>query len=492
MNLSRRDFLWMASAATVVSATGCDLAPELIPELKLAKLAPPSFWPAADPFPGPYAAPAGTEKDAVSHALSRMAYGPAPGDYARVSALGVEAYLEEQLSPDAIDDTPCDQRIRLCETIFVPGRELYEYQETLLLEELTRATLLRAVYSKRQLYEVMVGFWTDHFNIDSSKGDCQWLKTMDDREVIRKHALGKFPELLRAVVLSPAMLWYLDGRVNRRATEDEQPNENYARELLELHSLGVHAGYSQQDVMEVARCLTGWTVQEPGWLKRRGRVKFNPDLHDDGAKEVLGVTVPSGLGEGDVERVIEIVMKNPETGHFIATKLCRRFVSDTPGIEIIDTVASAFRKSEGDIPTTLRALFAHPEFLQSRDAKLKRPFRFAVSALRATGASGKMQSPVSDYLVRMGHAPFQYPTPEGYADEAAPWLGTLFWRWHMADALANGTLDGVEVDWDRLRENFGDALASHLLARAPSDLERNAYNESGPAALIASPAFQRY
>ncbi len=371
-----------------MTTAGCDR----IPKPQRVK---PAFWPLADPFPGPHAAPTGAAKDAISHALSRMAYGPAPGDYCRVREMGVAAFLEEQLAPESIDDRSCEQRVRLCETIVVPERELFEYQDTLLLEELTRATLLRAVYSHRQLFEVMVGFWNDHFNIDSSKGDCRWLKTMDDREVIRKHALGYFPDLLRAVVLSPAMLWYLDGRVNQRATEDERPNENYARELLELHSLGVHAGYSQQDVMEVARCLTGWTVQERGWFKKRGRVKFNQELHDDGAKIVLGEVVPEGLGSEDVERILEIVMANPHTSQFIAAKLCRRFVSENPSAAIVDAAATAFRDSGGDIPITLRALFGHPEFGQSRDAKFKRPFRFVVSCVKCSPSFRMLSSPYS-------------------------------------------------------------------------------------------------
>src|SRR4029434_4928879 len=151
----------------------------------------------------------------------------------------------------------------------------------LLLASLTTAALLRARYSERQLHAVMVDFWTDHFNIDSSKGDCRWLRAPDDRDVIRRHALGSFPEMLRASALSPAMLWYLDGRVNRYGAPGDRPNENYARELLELHTLGVHGGYTQQDVMEVARALSGWTVRDKHGL-RKASVEFHPDEHDDG------------------------------------------------------------------------------------------------------------------------------------------------------------------------------------------------------------------
>src|SRR5207302_4720804 len=161
---------------------------------------------------------------------------------------------------------------------------------------------------RRQLYEVMVRFWSDHFNIDPSKGDCKWLKAADDRDVVRAHALGRFSDLLRASALSPAMLWYLDGRVNRRARPDEKPNENYARELLELHTLGVHGGYTQRDVMEVARCLTGWTVRGTKQAKfGLGTVEFSVRLHDNGEKTVLGQRIAPGGGERDIDRVLEIV-----------------------------------------------------------------------------------------------------------------------------------------------------------------------------------------
>src|SRR3989442_372228 len=178
--------------------------------------------------------------------------------------------------------------------------------------EMTRATILRAVWSERQLYEVMVHFWTDHFNIDCSKADCRWLKAADDRDVIRRHALGRFPDLLRASALSPAMLWYLDGRANRKQQDNDKPNENYARELLELHTLGIHGGYTQRDVMEVARCLSGWSVRSVKQL-RKGSVEFHPGLHDDGAKLVLGRAIPAGLGQQDLDRVLEIVALHPAT-----------------------------------------------------------------------------------------------------------------------------------------------------------------------------------
>src|SRR5712692_4635077 len=182
----------------------------------------------------------------------------------------------------------------------------------------------------------MVHFWTDHFNIDSSKAECKWLKAADDRDVIRPHAMGRFPDLLRASALSPAMLWYLDGRFNRKRDGDDKPNENYARELLELHTLGVHGGYTQRDVMEVARCLTGWTLEtRPFWLSHAIRPRnafwFDSARHDDGEKIVLGHRIPPGGGEKDGDRVLDILAQHPATARFIATKICRHFLGDDTG-----------------------------------------------------------------------------------------------------------------------------------------------------------------
>ncbi|HIA47739.1 MAG TPA: DUF1800 family protein [Candidatus Hydrogenedentes bacterium] len=259
MKLTRRTFLQMLSGTSAAACFGCDQIPFdlglVVPKVSL---------------PDHSDVPAMATKNRVSHVLDRVTFGPRPGDYGRITGMGVEAYIEEQLSPAVIDDKYCEKAIRRYQTIAYPAGELFEYREHLLWSDLASATVLRAVYSERQLYEVMVGFWSDHFNIDHSKGDCQWLKTADDREVIRKHALGTFPELLRASALSPAMLWYLDGRENRKSSPDEQPNENYGRELLELHTLGVDGGYTQQDVMEVARCLTGWTVRSEKNFGRAG------------------------------------------------------------------------------------------------------------------------------------------------------------------------------------------------------------------------------
>ena len=448
----------------------------------------------------PFAPPSATSIDEISHALARLSYGARPGEYQRVRALGetpadaVAQYLDEQLSPSRHDNR-ADRAVRRLEALVEPIGELYEYQASLLRDQLGAATMLRAVYGERQLHEVMVGVWTDHFNIDISKGDCRWLTPAYDRDVIRPHALGRFPDLLRGVVLSPAMLWYLDGRVNRRATAADRPNENYARELLELHTLGVHGGYSQADVMEVARALTGWTVRSKGASRFGiGLVEFNGDAHDDGPKTILGREIPAGGGRRDVDHVLDIVTTHPACAQFIATRLCRHFISDAPPIAAVTAVARTFHETHGDITGTLRTLFATSEFLAARGTRLKRPFHFVASALRALDAETDAGPALLQWLERMGQAPFQYPTPDGYPDDAAPWLGGLLWRWQFATALVAGNIKGTRINGEQLRTRAGgdDALMSHLVGRTVTDAERIALRQAGNtiALALSSPTFQ--
>ncbi len=297
--------------------------------------------------------------DDATHVLNRLTFGPRPGQRTEILQLGTKAWIDRQLQPESIDDAWTEARTRHFEALDVwPLGELLEYNAKELLDQLTRAKILRAAHSRRQLQEVMVDFWSDHFNIDPSKGDSKWLKPADDKKVIRAHALGKFRDLVKASALSPSMLWYLDGRVNRRASDKETPNENYGRELLELHTLGVDGGYTQTDVMEVARCLTGWTVRARDKARFAvGKVEFRRSLHDDGTKTVLGVKIPAGLGEGDLERVLDIVCHHPSTARYLAEKLCRRFIADDPPSSAVNAVAAAFTESAGDIRRTLATLF---------------------------------------------------------------------------------------------------------------------------------------
>lgn len=519
MNFSRRHFIATGGAALAAATSGCD---QKISRTEFKR------WlgkPTRVELPENLAAPASAEIDEVSHVVSRLTFGAQPGDYARAAAMGVEAFIEEQLAPQRIDDWQCDRVMRHefselenPESHLFPRKEnaadplqqmfpalrneggrvgeLYEFKDKVLLRDLTRATLLRAVLSKRQLFEVMVNFWTDHFNIDPSKAECKWLKAADDRDVIREHALGNFREMLRASAVSPAMLWYLDGRVNQRRKPDEKPNENYARELMELHTLGVHGGYSQRDVMEVARCLTGWTVRPKDKLFK-GRVEFKKALHDDGEKVVLGQTIPAGGGARDLDRVLEIVALHPSTANYLAWKLCRRFIADEPPEAAVAATAKSFLETRGDIRATLRTLFSTPEFRgpQFRGVKFKRPMHFVVSALRASNAETTASPHLVEYLQRLGHAPFRYPTPDGYPEEATHWQSTLLWRWNFAAALAQGELDDTRVRFADLRRKIGsdDAVLATFFGRTATTEERAAFTHSGSslALLLCAPAFQR-
>lgn len=467
-----------------------------------------------------------SEIDPDFHLLSRAAYGPWPGDLERVKQMGRDAWIEQQLEPEQINDTLCDMRARRFESLNFSTGDAYEFKKPVLRDELTRHTLLKAVYSQRQLFEVMVEFWTDHLNIDLEKGDCIYLKPSDDRDVIRKHALGNFHDLIRASATSPAMLVYLDGKSNKvRKHTDDKPNENYARELMELHTLGVHGGYSQTDVREAARCLSGWTYD---WKRKfalhRGDSYFRSEWHDDGAKSVLGTTIAAGGGAGDVDALVKIVCSHPSTAAFIAHKLCIRFVSQDPPKALVERVAAEFTRTGGEIKCLLRMILRSEEFMNSRGTLLKRPLRFIVAALRALGADTHVHASelrhgtgqLTEYLARMGQGLYQYPTPDGYPDHEAPWMGTLMWRWNFAMAVIDGRLGGVRVPLEDLGKALGTAGSrdevagrwwAHFMGRLPTHEElqtlggltqAHAANKDARIAkaealgvMLASPAFQR-
>ncbi len=499
MSVDRRMLLKLGTLSGAGLAAGCNDAPAW--NLLARRL---------ESQPQSLTAPSGSEVDLPAHVLNRLGYGWRPGDLDRVRTMGVDEYIEEQLAPQQIQDTACDVRAERFDSLEASAGDMFEYRRQVVERELFRHTMLRAVYSRRQLFESMVNFWTDHFNISIGKSDCAWFKTVDDREVIRPHALGNFRDLLRASALSPAMLVYLDGKDNRKTDGSDAPNENYARELLELHTLGVHGGYTQQDVMQAARCLTGWTINNK-WF--RGRVEFRQGQHDDGAKRVLGVDIPAGQGERDLDQLLEIVVRHPSTAQYLATKLCRRFVGDQPSTELIEHVAVTFGQQDYELTPTLRAIFASEEFRNARSTRLKRPFRFVASALRALDADTDGAERLYEWLQRMGHAPFNYPTPDGYPDEPSPWLGTLLWRWNFSLELTANRIGGTRVNVRDLARRFSvkepandpvSEVAAYLLGRRPSTDELAALQElpsesssdsDAPlmaALVLASPSFQRY
>jgi uncharacterized protein (DUF1800 family) len=341
--------------------------------------------------------------------------------------------------------------------------------------------LLRAIYSERQLLEIMVEFWSDHFNIFAAKGDCAWLKVIDDREVIRPHALGKFRDLLRASATSAAMLVYLDGSANVRGN----PNENYARELLELHTLGINGGYQQQDVMELARALTGWQLKNRFW---RGESHFVTAAHDQGVKIILAEQIDN-QNESELEQIIDLVSQHPATAHFLSKKLCQRFVSDQPSPQLVNDIAQAFTASQGDIATTLSTLFQHDQFLHTPQ-KFKRPYTYAISALRTLAAISNGGMTLQQHLRTMGQLPFDWPTPDGYPDGEAHWSAQLLARWQFALALTTGKITGTNT---KVTE-FTQAVPL-VLARSLTQHEANLFNHIPDhniaiALLLAAPDFQ--
>ncbi len=380
----------------------------------------------------------------ASRLLNRAAYGPRPGDTVQVARMGVAAYVEQQLHPEAIaEDAVLTLRLGSIADVLTPDPGLlFDEDDRQLVAALRQSAILRGVYSKRQLQERMVEFWTDHFNIYAFKGQGPQLKVVDDHDAIRTHALGRFRDLLGASARSAAMLGYLDNAANVKGV----PNENYAREVMELHTLGVHGGYTQADVREVARCLTGWT-SEKHW--HRGRFLFNADAHDPGIKHVLGQTITNG-GAADGERVLDILAAHPATARHLATKLCRHFLGQASGRQVAG-LAGVYLETQGDIKAMLRSLLTASN-LADAPPILKRPFDYAVSALRAFNADTDGGAGVQDHLARMGQPLFAWPMPDGFPDTAAAWTGTLIPRWNYALALAGGAITNTALDMAALTE----------------------------------------
>ena len=335
------------------------------------------------------------------------------------------------------------------------------------LRELQQAKLLRAVFSERQLQEVMVDFWFNHFNVFAGKDNARLMLTVYERDVLRPHALGKFKDLLVATAQSPAMMIYLDNFLSQMEQPAPPPkydadgnlippprrpglNENYARELMELHTLGVDGGYTQTDVREVARCFTGWTVgQQPNQM-----FVFRPRSHDKGEKIVLGKRIAPGGGIEDGLRVLDLLSKHPSTARFISYKLSQRFVADEPPQSLVDRAAEVFTQTDGDIRQVVRAILTSPEFYSPKyyRNKIKSPLELAASAIRATGASTDAASPLIQTVARMGEALYQCQPPTGYSEDSSRWLSnaTLLERMNFAVALMANRINGTRVDVSRL------------------------------------------
>jgi uncharacterized protein (DUF1800 family) len=588
------------------------------------------------------------ESKAALHALNRLTFGPRPGDVARIRAIGVDKWIDEQLHPERIDDSAVEARLSGLLTLKMKTREIVEnfpppqvikaidegkvplpsdpkeraiYQAELadyrerkqvkaekavdqdaaansnpqqlspeeraarrdarlqteeradaLLDmppdqryeailrmspderravakgldpdarqrmmsdlsprqretvqatianpqqvvalELQQGKLLRAIYSERQLDEVMTDFWFNHFNVFLGKGADRYLITSYERDVIRPHAMGKFKDLLEATAKSPAMLFYLDNwlsvgpnsavalnisarnrnrirvlrgpfggpvivprpqrpqnRQRQAANKKRQGlNENYGRELMELHTLGVNGGYTQRDVSEVAKVFTGWTIREP---RKGGDFEFNDRLHEPGPKYVLGHTIKQH-GEKEGQELLELLAKQPATAKFISRKLAMRFVSDDPPQALVDRMAETFLKKDGDIRAVLLTMFHSPEFWApgAYRAKVKTPLEFVASAVRASGAEVSNPLPLVQMLNGMGMPLFGMQPPTGYSMKADAWVNSaaLLSRLNFALALGGGRLKGIQIDPARVLPEGVSADANATLAALENEL----------------------
>jgi uncharacterized protein (DUF1800 family) len=529
-----------------------------------------------------------SDDQTVVHVLNRLGYGPTPATIAHVKRIGVAAYIEEQLRPERIADTAMASRLSSFSTLTRSSRELAaeyflpaamarrdqqrrsgrtpddspstpterspEQQELMRMQrtviaELSQQRLLRAAYSERQLEEVLVDFWMNHFNVFAGKGQVRLYLTEYERDVIRPRVFGKFRDLLGATAQSPAMLFYLDnwqstappgaptstaaGRdrnPGRRRTAPSDPanrgrrrvrvpgapdapmpnpavsqqrprglNENYARELMELHTLGVDGGYTQKDVQEVARALTGWTIANP---RVGGEFQFDPRRHDDGEKVVLGRRIKAGGGRKDGEEVLDLLARHPSTAHFIATKLARRFVADEPPPSLVARVARRFTETGGDIREVVRAIVTSPEFLggEYRRAKTKNPLEFVVSAVRAAGVEAANALPLVQSLRDLGMPLYGAQPPTGYADKAEAWVnsGALLNRMNFAVALTGGRMRGlrgpnqIPVATDEARRTIAAvALAGELSPSTAATVARATTPAQAIALTLGSPEFQK-
>ncbi len=574
----------------------------------------------------------------VIHLLSRITFGARPGDVERVRKMGLAAFLDEQLHPERIEDSVVEAKLGALPTLSMSSDQLLEKygppfqaqkraqlaaqkgqptpaqppsnasglppkdpgtrpamamatMEAMqgpqrILVELAQQELWRAVYSNRQLQEVMVQFWMNHFNIFAPKGADRWLLTSFERDAIRPHALGKFEDLLVATAESPAMLFYLDNwmsatpnptypgnfngragkpgpkwgrnagmgagpmggfgrrrlrrwplgqlpQANPRLNPSQAPrpaqaaaqrpgqrrglNENYARELMELHTLGVDGGFTQRDVIEVARCFTGWTIDRP---QQGGGFIFRPQIHDFGEKVVLGRRIRSGGGAKDGLEVLHRLGRHPSTAHFISLKLCRRFIADDPPESAVQRATQTFQRTGGDIRAVLKTILSSPEFYSQAAfrAKVKSPFELVASSVRALGGDVDLSPPLLFGMARMGQPMFQYEAPTGFPDRAATWInsGALLARINFAMQLAASRVPGTQVDLkpfeaeevalDRLLDEMSvrltggtlspatrkailDQLANSTDRAARMDTNREAATLAG--LVLASPEFQR-
>jgi uncharacterized protein (DUF1800 family) len=572
--------------ATVVLAAAATLAAGTVTRARVEPLL-------ASRVPDPEARIPDTDARRIVHVLNRIGFGPAPGDVEKVHRIGIATYIEQQLRPERIPDAAMTARLAGLATLTMTARELAEAYyiparmerrraqqqaarersmdpvdkramrspeqieamqgERRGMSELAEQKILRAAYSERQLDEVMVDFWFNHFNVFAGKGLTRLYLSDYERDAIRPHVFGSFRDLLGATAQSPAMLFYLDnwqssasegsaiappvasrfsrtrpdtpparprmrpevpgrsGRTpaigrRRAAAADAKPapnrrprglNENYARELMELHTIGVDGGYTQKDVQEIARAFTGWTIADP---RRGGGFHFEPRMHDDGEKIVLDHRIEAGGGRKDAEQVLDILASHPSTARFIASKLARRFVADDPPAALVDRAAARFRDTNGNIREVVRTIVTSPEFSApaAYRAKVKTPFEFVAGAVRATSAEIVDARMLVQAMRTLGMPLYGCQPPTGYEDRAAAWVntGALLNRMNFAVSLTGGRMRGVRTsaagDRDSARDAFVvQVFADDLSQATRSTVAKTTQTSQAIALLVGSPEFQR-
>jgi uncharacterized protein (DUF1800 family) len=463
MQSNRREFIKQASAIGLgVGALSLTLTPTDLMALS----------PSEDGLP---------ELSRNAHLLNRISFGINQESMRSVNRLGYRRYIEQQLNPDAIDDTEIEDYIdeylptvnqSIVQTrLQVKARAIPRLR---VADELAMATYLRAIYSKKQLLQVMVEFWNNHFSVYHLDGPVVFLKTQEDKEVIRPLALSSFSQLLHASAKSPAMIYYLDGY----ASTKEAPNENYARELMELHTLGVDGPYTHHDIDEVARCFTGWQINQ-----RNGQFRFNRRDHDNDEKIVLGHEIAKFGGVSDGEQVLDILAAQSATAVFLAEKLCQHFIADNPSDAIIESTTNTFIESKGNIKACLRHILLSDEFINSQGQKLKRPFHYMASVTRSLNIKFSDRRSVRatrQMFDSLGQRPFFWQSPDGYPDVASYWESTtgMLFRWNFVNDVSFGNFPGYQYRLDGLiskpysPENIYRQITDKILFRQMSNEDK--------------------
>lgn len=380
--------------------------------------------------------------------IDRLTFGFTMQELSLYQRRGHMGYVDYHLGPETIDDTVMDAFLAANYPVLTMTPQQLSQQTNTGdgANQLARAMLMRAIFSKRQLFERVVEMWTDHFNIYLKDDLLNFLKVADDRDVVRANAMGTFGALLSASAHSPAMLIYLNNDTNTASA----PNENYARELMELHSLGVDGGYTQQDVQQVAKCFTGWTYQSSSAGAIAYQFRYRSSVHDNTQKIVLGNIIPAGGGQQDGETVLNILANHPSTAKFVAKKMLVAFWGYSPSQSLIDSVANVYLQTGGNIKSMLRYILLDAS-VPPRTPKFKRPMHLAASMLRGLNAEVTQPNNLQTPLLNAGHAPYEWIPPDGYPDNLAAWTGLLLARWNLGALLManswfnNTTQQGIRV-----------------------------------------------